>query len=120
MGKPETATLTLSAERRASGLELEVRDDGRGIDWERLAEVARGKGLAATTHDELVAALFADGVSTRSEVTDVSGRGVGMAALLAEVRRLGGSISVESQRQSGTCFRVSVPAFFEAPRLRAA
>jgi two-component system chemotaxis sensor kinase CheA len=96
---------------RLVGDELIVRifDDGAGIDWAAIAEKAADRGLPHATHDELVAALFHDGLSTREEVTILSGRGVGMSALLAEARRLGGTITVASERGRGTVMEVRCP-----------
>ncbi|MDB4987889.1 MAG: Signal transduction histidine kinase CheA [Myxococcaceae bacterium] len=104
-GKPEAGTVALSLRRQGGKLIVSVRDDGRGLDWERLREQAALRGLAHATREELVEALFCDGVSTKSEATDVSGRGVGLAALRQVVRGLGGTIEVESLAQQGTVFR---------------
>jgi len=115
-GKPMRLQITLSAAVVGRALCLEVSDDGRGIDWEKVAAKARAAGLPADSHDALVAALFHDGVSTRDEVGEVSGRGVGLSALWMAVRSCGGHLAVESRPGVGTKFRclfdgweVSVP-----------
>jgi len=108
-GKPRVATLRLSARRKADALVVSVTDDGRGIDWARLADAASRHGVAAGTEEELERALFADGVSTRVDATDVSGRGLGMAALREAARALGGEVDVESEVGRGTTVRVVVP-----------
>jgi signal transduction histidine kinase/HAMP domain-containing protein len=101
--------VTLALARVEGRIVLTVRDDGRGIDWERVAERARALGLAADTPEELEAALFADGVSSRSEVTAISGRGVGLGAVRDVVRRLGGRMEIESVPKRGTCVAISLP-----------
>lgn len=96
--------LRLSVEGDDDGLRIVVEDDGRGIDWERLRAKAKAKGMAHQSHEDLVEALFSDGVSTRDEVSQISGRGVGMGAVKEEVERLGGVIEVESEPGYGTRF----------------
>ncbi len=81
---------------------VSVEDDGRGIDWEKLTEAAYQKGLPAETREDLVNALFHEGVSTASEVTDISGRGVGMAAVKESCDKLGGTIRISSVECCGT------------------
>jgi two-component system, chemotaxis family, sensor kinase CheA len=104
LGKPEAGSLELSATRVEGKLSISVRDDGAGVRWERVRAKAEAAGLPHTTHEDLVEALFADGLSTKEEANDVSGRGVGLAALRQTVRELGGSISVSSTLGKGTCF----------------
>jgi chemotaxis protein histidine kinase CheA len=90
-------------------LTIEIHDDGRGVDWERARERARQLGLAPDTPAELTEALFADGMSTKTEVTSLSGRGVGLAALRAFVRGEGGQLTIVSEPQRGTCLRFDFP-----------
>jgi two-component system chemotaxis sensor kinase CheA len=66
-------------------------------------------GLAVSTENDLLNALFADGFSTAKEVTDLSGRGVGMGVLRSVVQRLGGDLSVRSQPGAGTCISMTFP-----------
>jgi two-component system chemotaxis sensor kinase CheA len=89
---------------------LEIEDDGRGIDWAEIKRAALARGLPAETQADLVAALLAPGFSTRGDVTATSGRGMGLSAVLARVRELGGTIHVESQRLRGTRWSLSFPA----------
>ena len=107
--KPARGRIELRAWADRHGVLLELRDDGGGIQWERLREKARAHGLPSATHDDLVAALFTDGVSTRDEVTETSGRGVGMAAVRAVTESLRGTIEVESAEGQGTTFRFRFP-----------
>lgn len=88
---------------------VEIGDNGRGVDWDRIRAKAVQHGVAHETSTDLVEALFADGLSTRDEVSETSGRGVGMGALRATVRRLGGTIDVRSVRGHGTRFILSFP-----------
>ncbi|HET9931476.1 MAG TPA: ATP-binding protein [Polyangiaceae bacterium] len=104
-GKPAAGRIALKAERSAKRLIISVEDDGRGIDWEKVRTKAASCGAPHGTHDELVDALFLDGFSTREQVSDISGRGVGLAALRQAVRELGGSIEVDTNLGRGTAFR---------------
>jgi HPt (histidine-containing phosphotransfer) domain-containing protein len=108
-GKPATGRLVLRARRSAEGLTIAVSDDGRGIPWPRLAAIAAARGLPAATHEDLVESLFHDGISTKDEVTDVSGRGVGLAALRTAVRERGGRVEVTSEPGRGTTFSFLFP-----------
>jgi two-component system chemotaxis sensor kinase CheA len=112
-GKARQNRIELSARSDATGLCIELADDGQGIHWERLAEKAREHGLGAETRAELIQALFADGVSTAPVVSQTSGRGVGMSAVQAACLALGGVISVESERGRGTRFLFNFPALTE-------
>ncbi len=89
---------------------LEIEDRGRGIDWDRIAASARARGLPTATQADLQDAMFADGLSTRSEITELSGRGVGLAAFRAACAELGGAITVTSARDVGTKLSITWPA----------
>jgi two-component system chemotaxis sensor kinase CheA len=106
-GKSEAGSLTLRASVRGGRLAVEVEDDGRGVPWEKLALRAISLGLPAETPADLVEALFSDGVSTRDEVTEISGRGVGMSAVRAACLETGGTVQVSSQPGRGTRFEFS-------------
>lgn len=108
-GKSSQPHLRLSGELRGRQLEIEIEDDGRGIDWQAVRRSAAKQGIRAETEAELTAALFAVGVTSREQVTETSGRGVGMAGLHARVRELGGTIAVRSRAGLGTCWRLSFP-----------
>jgi chemotaxis protein histidine kinase CheA len=113
--KPETARLVVAIEERRDGLALIVSDDGRGIDREALVAKAIARrllapGEAARLSDgEVLALIFHDGLSTAREVSAVSGRGVGMAAVRAAVEERGGCIAVHSVPGAGTTFELFVP-----------
>ncbi len=108
-GKPAEGSLALRAYLRGAEFVLEVADDGHGVAWSVLAEKAKRAGLAHRTQADLVEALFADGVSTKDEVTQLSGRGVGMAAVRHACLELGGRIELESVPNQGTTVRCTFP-----------
>ncbi|NIB99376.1 chemotaxis protein CheA [Halobacterium sp. R2-5] len=114
-GKDPEGTVTLSAERHRDQVIIEVRDDGGGIDRERVREKAVEKGVKSREEvDELTDAevedlVFHPGFSTNDEVTDVSGRGVGMDVVRDTVSRLDGSVSVSSVPGEGTTFTMTLP-----------
>jgi two-component system chemotaxis sensor kinase CheA len=114
-GKPEEGTLTLSARHRGNQIVVEARDDGAGIDPERLRKKALEKALAtpeelATMDDRQVLDLiFRPGFSTAARITDVSGRGVGMDVVRETITRLSGTIELDSQKGQGTTFTLKLP-----------
>jgi two-component system chemotaxis sensor kinase CheA len=119
-GKPERAVVTLETQLLGDHFVVAIADDGRGIDWERIAAKAAELGVPATTEEELRTALFEDGVSTAARVTDISGRGIGMGALRAATEALGGTIEIETQRGRGTTMRMVFPCDAMAPDRAAA
>lgn len=104
-GKPQAGTLALEARRTDGTLVLEVADDGRGVDWERVRAKAALAGLPHETPSDLRAALLADGLTTRDQVSNISGRGVGLAAVKRAVDELGGTLDIESTAGQGTTLR---------------
>ncbi|WP_223639347.1 response regulator [Corallococcus sp. EGB] len=109
-GKPEEGRVVLSARLRGSRVEVAVEDDGRGLDLEALRERARTRGLEAPEDDEEAARLvFLPGLSTARKVTAVSGRGVGLDVVRAQVEALRGSVEVAFKAGQGTRFTLDVP-----------
>lgn len=108
-GKAPRATLSLSASLRGADVEVVVEDDGRGIDWDLIATKAAERGLPFARPEDVRNALFADGFTTCDDVSDTSGRGVGLAALRQAVEELGGGVRVESRRSDGTRFLITAP-----------
>jgi len=106
----EEPVLSLCTSVANGSAKITIRDNGRGVDWERVRERARARGLPASSTSELSAALFSAEFSTRDEATSISGRGVGLAAVQAEVTRLSGRVTVESELGHGTIFCLSVAA----------
>lgn len=108
-GKSEVATIRVSLSEGANGsTTLVLEDDGRGIDTQKLAGKAVERGLIAESwlkaapRSEVLKLIFADGLSTADQITDTSGRGVGMSALKAEVEAQGGSLDIWSEKGQGT------------------
>lgn len=112
-GKPAEGTLTLSAEHRSGRILIRIGDDGKGIDRDRVLAKAIEKGLVAPeailTKEEIDLLIFAPGFSTAQQVTNVSGRGVGMDVVRQNVKDLGGRITIESEPGSGTVFTLTLP-----------
>jgi two-component system, chemotaxis family, sensor kinase CheA len=109
-GKPATGCITMrSLLLDRGGFAIELADDGRGVDFEKLQRTAETLGISAKTRDELIELMFRDGVSTRSEVTEISGRGVGLGAAAAACRDAGGTVQVQTEAGKGTCFRFEFP-----------
>jgi two-component system chemotaxis sensor kinase CheA len=105
-GKPPVAHVRMSSYIHSGNrLVVEIADDGRGVDWEAVRRKAANLGLPSDTEADLVRAIFTTGVTTRDEVTTLSGRGVGLSAVRQQVEDLGGTTVVETERGHGTCFR---------------
>ncbi len=114
-GKPESGHLTVTAQERGSVVEIEVRDDGRGIDLERLIGRAVERGIIDTdaaqsrSDEELLQLVFASGLSTAERITELSGRGVGLDVVRANIEQLQGRVAVTSAAGEGTVFTLTVP-----------
>lgn len=112
-GKPETAVLRLHAQHRGGNIEILVSDDGRGIDPERVERRAREAGLIregeVVTPARATEIIFEPGFSTASEVSDLSGRGVGLDVVRKNILALNGSLSVETHPGRGTTFVIRLP-----------
>jgi two-component system, chemotaxis family, sensor kinase CheA len=112
-GKPAAGRVTLRAYPRGSSVILDVIDDGRGIDVETVRQRAVGAGLVGEeqqiTVEEAHELLFAAGFSTADEVSEISGRGVGLDVVRRNIQELKGSIEVYSEPGSGSTFRITLP-----------
>lgn len=114
-GKRETALLVLRAFQEADRVVIEVVDDGRGVDAELVRRRAVQRGIigaeqaATLSESEVVELVFASGVSTAEEISNVSGRGVGMDAVRAAAERVGGAVAIQSRRGQGTTIRLALP-----------
>jgi two-component system chemotaxis sensor kinase CheA len=93
---------------------VSVTDNGHGIAWETVRQRASRQGLPAETHEDLVQALFADGLSSREEATEMSGRGVGLAAVASTCAALGVEIHVSAEEAGGTTFAFVLPTQISA------
>jgi len=112
-GKDEQGTIRIAASHQGGSVVIEVSDDGRGLDLERIRARALENGLLTADGDasreRLQSLIFEPGFSTSEFVTDVSGRGVGLDVVRSNIESLGGAVSVESTRGVGTRFRVRLP-----------
>jgi two-component system chemotaxis sensor kinase CheA len=112
-GKPEVGRLHLKAYQQSGNIYIEVIDDGKGLDRDRIIAKAIQNGLVSPeqtlTEEEIFALIFRPGFSTAEKVTEVSGRGVGMDVVKRNVESLNGSITVQSTRGRGTTFKVKLP-----------
>jgi two-component system chemotaxis sensor kinase CheA len=112
-GKDPEGIVRLSALHRSGRIVIEVADDGAGINRERVKQIAIDKGLIAPdaqlTDEETDNLIFAPGFSTASEVSDISGRGVGMDVVKRSIQELGGRISIASRPGLGSTFTMSLP-----------
>jgi two-component system chemotaxis sensor kinase CheA len=114
-GKNRQGSLTIDARHEAGQVVVEIADDGKGIDPERIAKVALSKGLITAEKLEAMSAkdktalIFLPGLSTNTQVSDVSGRGVGMDVVKTNLDRLGGKVEIISTVGKGTTFRIKLP-----------
>jgi len=112
-GKSRAGTIRLTAEHRGGDVVVEISDDGRGLDPERIATIARQRGLIApdAVLDDRAATqlVFLPGFSTAREVSEISGRGVGMDVVRRHVEELGGEIALDSRRGHGTRITLRLP-----------
>ena len=114
-GKPPIATIGLRARRDGDNVVIEISDDGKGINVDRVRSVAEQRKvvdsgtLSGATQQDILDLIFMPGFSTRDMVTGVSGRGVGMDAVRSVVERIGGRVVVESELGRGATFRLTLP-----------
>ncbi|WP_298031293.1 chemotaxis protein CheA [uncultured Desulfovibrio sp.] len=114
-GKPPKGKVTLRAFHKGNSVAIEIEDDGKGIDPDKMREVAIGKGVvtpeeAAQLDDrEAMELIFAPGFSSAEKITDISGRGVGMDVVRTNIKNLKGSVSTNSEVGKGTRFTLSLP-----------
>ncbi|HCO55071.1 MAG TPA: chemotaxis protein CheA [Pelagibacterium sp.] len=112
-GKPEIGTVRLSAEQAGGNILIIVEDDGAGINRERVLDIARERGVVGPdqqlTDEQIDNLIFAPGFSTASEISDISGRGVGMDVVLSNIKKIGGSVHVKSWTGKGTRMTLRLP-----------
>ncbi|MDY7509463.1 chemotaxis protein CheA [Ralstonia wenshanensis] len=111
-GKDATGQLLLSAAHQGGNIVIEVSDDGQGLNRDKILKKARERGLPVSdnmTDDEINQLIFAPGFSTADQVTDVSGRGVGMDVVKQNIQSMGGYVEIQSQKGKGTTIRIVLP-----------
>ncbi|MDO6590192.1 MULTISPECIES: chemotaxis protein CheA [Rhodobacterales] len=112
-GKPEQGVLTLTASQRSGSIVIEIADDGAGLNRTRIRAIAVEKGLipadATLSEQEIDQLLFAPGFSTATEITNLSGRGVGMDVVKTAITTLGGRVAITSVPGKGTTFSITLP-----------
>nr|WP_255709924.1 chemotaxis protein CheA [Lelliottia sp. WAP21] len=111
-GKSPVGNLTLSAEHQGGNICIEVTDDGAGLNRERILAKALSQGMSVNenmTDEEVGMLIFAPGFSTAEQVTDVSGRGVGMDVVKRNIQEMGGHVEIKSKQGAGTTIRILLP-----------
>ena len=114
-GKPRQGKITLSASQEGDHIRLKIVDDGAGMDPERLKEIAVKRGVldadaaARISDNEAYNLIFAPGFSTKDQISDISGRGVGMDVVKTGISKLNGTISIDSKLGTGTTIEIKVP-----------
>ncbi|HAY3271779.1 TPA: chemotaxis protein CheA [Escherichia coli] len=111
-GKNSVGNLILSAEHQGGNICIEVTDDGAGLNRERILAKAASQGLTVSENmsdDEVAMLIFAPGFSTAEQVTDVSGRGVGMDVVKRNIQEMGGHVEIQSMQGTGTTIRILLP-----------
>ncbi len=119
-GKNPIGTITLQASHQAGFVVVEVKDDGRGLDPDKILAAGRRLGIVAEDHhpseQEVLQLIFQPGFTTTREVTDVSGRGVGMDAVKKDIEALLGNIEICSQLGHGTTMKLKLPLSLQSLR----
>ncbi|MGJ8678740.1 chemotaxis protein CheW [Paraglaciecola sp.] len=114
-GKPTMGTVKLSASQEGDHILLSIVDDGKGMDPDKLKEIAISRGVldadaaARMTDVEAFNLIFAPGFSTKTEISEVSGRGVGMDVVKTKINQLNGTVSIDSKMGVGTTLEIKVP-----------
>ena len=112
-GKPEFGTITMSAAHQEGHVVIEVSDDGNGLNKEKIYNKAIEKGLLSKdgkyTDAEIYRTIFSPGLSTAEKITDISGRGVGMDVVRANVEKMKGKIEIKSEEGKGSTFIIKLP-----------
>ncbi|WP_281213323.1 chemotaxis protein CheA [Shewanella insulae] len=114
-GKSRTGTITLSASQEGDHILLKIEDDGAGMDPDKLKKIAISRGVldedaaARMSDEEAYNLIFAPGFSTKVEISDISGRGVGMDVVKTRITQLNGTVHIDSLKGKGTCLEIKVP-----------
>ena len=113
VGKPRVGTISLNAYHQEGNIVIEIKDDGKGIDKDKVLEKARNRGVIDDDYDiddnRVYNLLFHPGFSTAEKVSDLSGRGVGLDVVQRNISNLRGSVEIESEKGKGTTFIIKLP-----------
>lgn len=115
LGKPRSGTIRLKASRVGDKISIEVSDDGRGIDLDRVKEKAIEKNIITRqdaedmSPEQIIDLLGAPGLSTAQQVTDISGRGVGVNVVIEKIESVGGTVRIKTEKNVGTTFTMIIP-----------
>jgi chemosensory pili system protein ChpA (sensor histidine kinase/response regulator) len=112
VGKPAQGKIELALARRGNSFLLQIKDDGKGIDPQKIANIAQSKGLPMTdtsTPEKLLAVICQPGFTSAKAVTDVSGRGVGMDVVASQIASMGGQLLLNTKIGAGTTFTIQIP-----------
>jgi chemosensory pili system protein ChpA (sensor histidine kinase/response regulator) len=111
-GKPAQGTIILSLKRQGNFYQLDIKDDGRGIDGQVIKRIAQEKGMPLTnteTPADILAVICQPGFSSKSQVSDISGRGVGMDVVSSQITNLGGQLTLDTAIGKGSTFQIRLP-----------
>lgn len=114
-GKSDTGTISISAEQANGQMIITIEDDGKGVDSERVAQKALEKGqidenqFSSMSHNDKALLIFGAGLSTADQITDISGRGVGMDVVKTNIHKLGGIIKLDTELGKGTVITIMLP-----------
>lgn len=115
LGKPETGKIVLSARQANNKIFIEISDDGRGVNLEKIKEKALQKGLLTAeelnsmTEEQITNIIFAPGFSTGDEITSISGRGIGLDVVQSKISQLNGKVKILSEIHHGCCVQIELP-----------
>ena len=115
LGKPKTGTIVLGASKEGQILKLSISDDGKGVDPKEVRRIAFQKRILdersaqSMTEQDWVQFIFTPGFSTKLEVSDLSGRGVGLDSVKTSVEEKGGKVEIHTQVNQGTTFILTIP-----------
>jgi two-component system chemotaxis sensor kinase CheA len=122
-GKPETGSITIAASQAGDRIVIEIADDGRGIDPSAVRRKAEERGLMpretllALPDEQVLGLIFTAGISTAAQITEISGRGVGMDVVRQTVEQIGGKVSLASRPGAGTSVRLDLPVSIATARI---
>ncbi|MDD3050407.1 MAG: chemotaxis protein CheA [Candidatus Cloacimonetes bacterium] len=113
LNKPDTGTIILRAYHKGNSFLIDIIDDGRGIDSEKILEMVKQKGLLndneQISEHQINQFIFVSGITTAASITNISGRGIGMDVVKQTIHNMGGTVEIESKKNQGSTFRIKLP-----------